>query len=176
MHKLFPSQQENEQIYLVVREHWFFLLLKLAVVAILLAALLLFNHYGPILAPGLFEAPNIFITNIATETYILFLLVSLLLIWVLYYLNIQIITNVRIVDINQEGLFNRTISELHINQIEDVTSESKGVFATIFNYGHVFVQTAGTKERFDFQNVGSPDKIEKLVLTLYEKLPHNGPE
>jgi hypothetical protein len=97
------------------------------------------------------------------------LVMSLFLIITIYYLNIQIITNLRVVDVSQEGLFSHTISELHIDKIEDATSQTNGVLGTIFNYGDVFVQTAGTVERFDFHNVPDPAAIEKIVLDLYEK-------
>ena len=91
------------------------------------------------------------------------------LIFIFYYLNIQIITSIRVVDVTQEGLFSHTISELHIDKIEDATSSSNGLFGTIFNYGNVYVQTAGATDRFEFHNVPDPAGIEKLVLNLYEK-------
>jgi hypothetical protein len=104
-----------------------------------------------------------------TQVYTLFLVLALFLIFVFYYLNVQIITNVRIVDIDQIGLFSHVISELHINTIEDVTSEVDGVFGTLLNYGDVYVQTAGTIDRFEFTNVPNPATIEKLILDLYEQ-------
>jgi hypothetical protein len=73
------------------------------------------------------------------------------------------------VDVSQVGLFSHIISELHIDKIEDVTSQTSGLFGTIFNYGHVFVQTAGTVERFEFLDVPNPAGIEKMILDLYEK-------
>ena len=91
------------------------------------------------------------------------------MIFVFYYLNVDIVTSIRIVDITQVGLFAHTVSELHIDKIEDVTSKTTGIFGTIFNYGEVFIQTAGTIDRFDFQNVPNPSGIEKLILDLYEK-------
>jgi len=33
----------------------------------------------------------------------------------------------------------------------------------------VYVQTAGTKERFEFNQVPHPGQIEKLILGMYEK-------
>ena len=72
-------------------------------------------------------------------------------------------------DVTQEGLFNHTVSELHIDKIEDVTSKTTGFFGTIFNYGDVYVQTAGTIERFEFVDVPNPASIEKMILDLYEK-------
>lgn len=168
MKKLFAAQQEDEKIYLVVREHWFRLFLKILMWLIFVIALLAFNKFAPLLAPGLFEDPYNFITKLFIEVYTLFLTLSLFLIWILYYLNMQIITDRRIVDVDQVGLFSHTVSELHIENIEDVTSETNGLFGTMFNYGMVFVQTAGTVERFEFDNVANPAAIEKLILDLYE--------
>ena len=89
----------------------------------------------------------------------------------MYYLNVQIITDRRIVDISQEGLFSHVVSELHIAKIEDATSQTHGILGTLFGYGNVYIQTAGTVERFEFNNVPNPSSIEKLVLDLYEQLP-----
>jgi cellulose synthase/poly-beta-1,6-N-acetylglucosamine synthase-like glycosyltransferase len=170
-HKLFPSQLENEQIYLVVREHWFNLFLKVLVWAFFAVVLVLFNNFAKSNLPGLFEGTKEQITLLFTQVYILFLILSLFLIFVFHYLNVQIITNVRLVDIDQVGLFSHVISELHLENIEDVTSQVNGVFGTLFNYGDVFVQTAGTQENFEFTNVPNPAAIEKLLLDLYEKIP-----
>jgi hypothetical protein len=86
----------------------------------------------------------------------------------MYYLNTYVITIDRIVDINQVGLFNHTISELNLEKIEDVTSEVHGILGHIFDYGTVYVQTAGTVDRFEFDNVPNPGKITKVILGLYE--------
>lgn len=169
-HRLFPSQQEGEEVYMVVREHWVHLLLKILVWMFFAAALILFNRYARLYVPGLFEDHIGQITLLFTQVYTLFLTLSLFLIWAIYYLNIQIITNLRIVDIDQVGLFSHTTSELHIDKIEDVTSQTNGILGTLFNYGHVLVQTAGTIERFEFSDVPNPAAIEKLVLDLYEKI------
>lgn len=167
--KLFPSQQANETIYLVVREHWFYLSLKLLVWLFFAAALVIFNRFARVNIPNIFEGSFGPVTILFTQVYTLFLTLSLFLIFIFYYLSIQIITSIRIVDITQEGLFNHTVSELHIDKIEDVTSLTHGVFGTIFNYGDVYVQTAGTVERFEFLNVPNPAGIEKTILDLYEK-------
>lgn len=169
VHKLFPSQQEGEEIYLVVREHWFHLLLKLLVWVFFAAALVMFDLFAQAYLPGLFEGRFGQVTRLFSQIYTLFLVLSLFLIYIFYYLNIQVITNIRVVDIDQEGLFSHTVSELHIDKIEDATSQTNGIFGTIFNYGDVYVQTAGTVERFEFRDVPNPAQIEKLILDLYEK-------
>jgi len=168
-HKLFPSQLETEKIYLVVREHWFYLFLKIVVWGFFAAALVLFNRFANEYLPNLFIGSFGQVTLLFTQVYTLFLVLSLFLIFVFYYLSLQIITDIRVVDVNQVGLFDHIISELHIDKIEDVTSETSGIFGTIFNYGQVIVQTAGTEEHFRFDNVPNPAGIEKIILDLYEK-------
>lgn len=169
MHKLFPSQLETEQIYLIVREHWFRLFFKLLVWSFLALILGAFEIFGRQNLPGLFEDQIGEVTGLFVRVFLLILVLGYFSIFVLYYLNIHIITNIRIVDIDQIGLFNHTISELHIDKIEDATSQTTGIFGTIFNYGDVYIQTAGTTERFDFEDVPNPAAIEKLILDLYEK-------
>lgn len=168
--KLFPSQQADETIYLVVREHWVYLTLKILVWVFFAAALILFNRLGHNYLPNLYEGSFGPITLLFTQVYTLFLTLALFVIFVIYYLNIQIITNLRIVDIDQIGLFSHTVSELHIDKIEDVTSQTNGVLGTIFDYGDVYVQTAGTVDRFEFCNVPNPAGIEKIILDLYEQV------
>src|SRR4051812_37474676 len=132
MHKLFPSQLDNEQIYLVVREHWVNLFLKILLWLLFVVVLALFKMYTPQYMPFLQEGDAQRITSLFVTVYDIFLLVSLFMIWLLYYLNIQIITDLRIVDISQEGLFSHTVSELHIDKIEDVSSKTEGVLGTVF--------------------------------------------
>src|SRR5262249_12591180 len=158
------SQQPNETIYLIVREHWFFLVVRLFVVALLFILLMTAQTYGPTVVPGLFSGTAGKVMELMGQIFVLILVFSMFLIWVFYYLNMQIITNLRVVDMDQHGLFSRGISELHIDKIEDVTSESSGPIATIFQYGNVFVQTAGTVDRFEFERVPAPERIVKVIL------------
>ncbi len=171
MHRIFPSQQENESVYLVVREHWVRLLLKFLIWAIFAAALAVILRFGPEAFPQLFEGSSGMAVNLLVSLGYLFLLLSGFIVWVMYYLNIQVVTNLRIVDIDQVGLFHHTVAELHIENIEDVSSEVSGVLGTMFNYGDVKVQTAGATERFVFENVPNPASIEKMVLDLYDAIP-----
>ncbi len=86
-----------------------------------------------------------------------------------YYLDAWIVTDDRILNIEQKSLFSRTISELDLSKIQDVTSEVKGFFAFIFGYGNVYIQTAAERERFVFEQVRRPEEIRKNMLALVEK-------
>lgn len=172
-HKLFPSQQPNEKIYLVFREHWFRLFIKFAIVGLLfilpsVVRLFLFDFYQ--LAQS---ADARAIISLFLQIYYLGLIFSLFIIWVLYYLNLGIVTEVRLVDIDQRGLLKHEVSELNLDTIEDVSSETIGLFGNLLDYGTVYVQTAGTKERFEFDKIHHPKKVAGVILTLYERRKNN---
>ncbi len=169
---LFPGQQSNESIYLVVRQHWVILAKRVLIWLVLVVLFMIAQNFLPQLGPDILDGIGGKVIDVLIQLYLLFLVTSLFIIWVLYYLNMYIVTNERIVDVDQQGLFNHTVSELNMEKIEDVTSEVKGFLGHIFDYGNVYIQTAGTRERFDFENVPNPGEITKLILELYERASH----
>ncbi|MBX4186937.1 MAG: PH domain-containing protein [Candidatus Doudnabacteria bacterium] len=171
MTPLFPGQQENEEICLVVREHWMVFFLRFLAWLMFVAILFFVDWFIGRYAPGLKNDPYVTYVNLFKSVYMMFLMLGLLIIWVIYYLNVQIITNERVVDIVQNSLLNRKVSELHLSRLEDVTAEVNGFLPTFLDYGNVYIQTAGETERFEFVRVPNPAAIEKLILDLYEKLP-----
>jgi len=83
-----------------------------------------------------------------------------------YYLDIWIVTNDRIVDIEQLGLFSRSTSEVDLYRIQDVTGDVHGIFATLFNYGDVSVKTASQNANIIFKNVSNPSRIREDLIRL----------
>ena len=86
-----------------------------------------------------------------------------------YWLDVWLLTNRRIINIEQKGLFSRTTSELHLYRIQDVTAEVTGFTRSVLDYGMVYIQTAGEQERFIFEEVPHPNEISKNILALAEK-------
>ncbi len=82
-----------------------------------------------------------------------------------YFLNAWIITDQRIVEMQQRGFFNREVSSLLLGRIQDVTTETHGFVRSIFDIGTINVQTAGTVERFTMGNVPDPAQLRDLLLT-----------
>ncbi len=83
-----------------------------------------------------------------------------------YYLDIDIVTNDRIVDIVQKGLFGRSVAELDLTRVQDVQSEIKGIIPTLLDYGTVVVQTAAEVENFRFEQVSHPHKVRQRILEM----------
>ena len=102
------------------------------------------------------------------SAYALFCVVILMTMFTDYFLDTWIVTTERIINIEQKGLFSRVISTLHLNQVQDVTSETHGFFATILTYGNVHIQTAGTVERFLFKRINNPDDVKFTIMRLVD--------
>lgn len=86
-----------------------------------------------------------------------------------YYLDVWIVTNERVINIEQLGLFNRVASEMHIALVQDITTEIQGPLRTFLNFGDVHVQSAGQIKRFHFKAVHRPEQIRAVILRLAEE-------
>jgi len=96
--------------------------------------------------------------------------------FVAFYLDMWIITNDRLIDVQQISLFGRSVAELDLYQIQDASSEIKGILPTIFRYGDVTLQTAGPVPKFIIHSTPNPHEIRKLILDLAaeDKRYHSG--
>jgi uncharacterized membrane protein YdbT with pleckstrin-like domain len=83
-----------------------------------------------------------------------------------FYLDMLIITNDRLIDVEQKGVFSRSIAEVDLYQIQDASSEIKGAFSTLFNYGDIQIQTAGALPKFVIHNISSPHVLRQEILAL----------
>lgn len=106
----------------------------------------------------------------------LFALIIFLITVLDFYFDLVIVTDRRVVDIDQEQLFYRSISELHLEDVEDVNSSVKGFFQTMFNYGTITIQTAGTRENFVAHNFQHPREIASIISDLSQQAKRSVPE
>lgn len=86
--------------------------------------------------------------------------------FVSFHLDLWVVTNDRLLDMEQKSLFHRTISEVDLYQIQDASSEVHGFFPSIFGYGNIILQTAGPVPKFYFRNVANPNKLREQILHL----------
>ncbi len=165
-----PHHQKDEKIILLLRRHYIIILAKIifwSLTAILppLFYLIFQNVLGQIFS-GEISYP---ILVLFTSTYYLYIWLFAFHSFVDYYLDVWIITNKRIINIEQHGLFVRTVSEQKLYRIQDVTSKLKGFFSTVFNFGEVYIQTAGKEPRFVFKQIPEPYKVAKKINHFAEE-------
>lgn len=75
-----------------------------------------------------------------------------------------LVTDRSLVQIMQKTLFIRKVSRLSMSNVEDVNEEQRGILASIFNFGTLTVQTAGTEENFVFSLCPSPARLADRII------------
>lgn len=158
--------EEDERTILVIHRHWFDILKNFFLIFIMIIFLLGGDIAISALFPGLATAEYRNLLVFAESSFAMLILLLSFLIWIDYYFDVWIITNKRIIDIEQKGLFSRKISELELDKIQDVSAGVLGIIPTLLNYGDVHIQTAGEKDKFNFRNISNPYKIKDLIMSL----------
>jgi len=165
--KLFPSQEPEEKIFLLIRHHWFDYVAFALVAVVTLAPVFAMVWYLIANQANLTQATMVLLT-VVSSILVLSLLAVELFGFISHYLDVYIVTNQRLVDISQNGLFKRDISELQMRQIQDVSAHVEGFFETILHFGDVYIQTAGERENFIFTNIPHPYTVSKQIIDLHE--------
>jgi len=86
--------------------------------------------------------------------------------WFTWYNDVYILTNEKIINIEQNSLFHRTVSETTWDKVQDVTFEVKGVLSTLFDFGSIHVQTAGAKDVIEFTSIAHPEAWQKKLMEI----------
>ncbi len=166
----FKDKKSDEDIILILRRHWLTFIFKFFPI-IVGVILLVFMHFVLVdLLRSWFDIDNVDLIYFLESIVAMFLWLIFFILWIDYYFDAWIITDRRIVDIEQQGLFRRNVSELEHSKIQDVTTEIHGVLPTILKYGFVYVQTAGKKGRFVFKEVPHPMFVRKLIVSLQKRI------
>ena len=161
------KQKSYEKVKYIARRHVFTFIPQIILFVIL--GIMPFGIYFMVksMFPALLDTPQMYTLGILLGSiYYLCILLFFFTSFVDFYLDIWIVTNDRIIDIEQFGLFSRTISELELFRIQDITTNVHGIFPTIFKYGDITVQTASTNVSVVFRSVPNPDKIRQSLLEL----------
>ncbi len=93
----------------------------------------------------------------------------------LYRQNRWVVSDDSITQVLRVGLFNFNTSGLSMANIEDVTSVRKGIFANLFGFGILKVETAGEHSNFHFYFCPKPDMYAKILLDARERFIDNDP-
>lgn len=161
----FSIQENDEEIILVLRMHPITQIFWLVNGIIFFIVLFLFN----IFFSSYFSLNQIFFFNIFFISLIFSYLWFNFLNW---YFNVGIITNKRVIDIDYHGVIYKEFTVAKLNKIEDITSKTGGYLQSIFDYGNVFIQTAGTEVNIEFINIPQPSKVVSVINNLLTR--HHG--
>ncbi len=171
--KALPNQESGEVTVLFLRRYWldlagaFFFTLAMTIVPFAIWGAIKLGHLTIMSQP--FWGPAL---TLLLGCYMLVVAVITMAQITDYFLDIWIVTTERVINIEQHGLFSRTVSELRLNQVQDITSETSGFLGTFLTYGDVFIQTAGEHERFQFKDIDNPDDVKLTIAKLVADCKH----
>ena len=97
-----------------------------------------------ILVPFFFFFPLMRLGGFGFVIFIIILAFAILYLsrlWVMWFYSILIITDERVIDSEQQGLFQREITEIDIQDIDDVELERKGLLQKLCKLSSVYIRT-----------------------------------
>lgn len=102
--------------------------------------------------------------------FVLLALASVLLFrtFVLWSRTLLLITDKRVIDHDQAGLFSWVLSEARFHQVDEVSYQIKGFWATIFRYGSLRIHMHGNAADIEFCHIAYPARIADLLNDLRE--------
>ena len=150
--------QKDEKVIKELRRHPVYAIMQ-AIGVIIIAGLLiwLFSWLG-----STFEGIKTFF-NILLGLTVLVAAGALFIIWYRYKNDLWLITDQRLVDSTRTSPFNHEIASTDLVNVQDITVSRKGFFPTIFNFGEVSCQTAGSTQVFTLKGVPNPNSVLELI-------------
>ena len=161
----FDGKKEGEEVVVFLHQHWFTIVSKF--VLIFIGAILPFIVLG-IFGQAISSLQLLPLFAAAWAAYYLILWYTLFYSLTMYTLDTWIVTNMRIIYSEQHGFFNRSISELSLDKIQDVSLMVDGPIATFLDFGNIKVQTAGSERLFNFELIPKPQNVKDTIMHLME--------
>ena len=149
----FKGQRADETVKHVIRRHpiiFFWPLLQATLALAIVVVVFVYFDFGIVfyivgILAVLFAGSTIFKANF------------------LFQNSFCLITNQRVINIDQRSFFNRQITETDFSKIQDVTNTTSGMIGTTFNIGDIIIQTAGTQNQLVIKIIPDPYQVQQEI-------------
>ena len=154
----FNGQRKDEEVVEVVKNHPFVLFwpgLQTVLSCAVGAAIMIFFSSSQVSGPLL----------------LIFIVIGLGIFGRSYYnysQSVLLITNQRLINVYQDGFWKRKITETELDKIQDVSSETKGLFKIVLKFGDLVVRTAGASAGTEIQvkNIANPYEVQQRIAKM----------
>lgn len=147
-----------EKIQLVVKRHWIVFLALIWWVSLFVGS--------TILTLVVWDATPL--TYLFLTAKWIFAILALYVKWLNVELDMFVITNNRIIWVEQIKFLDRTVSEANLGQVQEVNSKTEGLLSNILDYGRVLVQTAWNASDFDMQYAPEAIQNARRILNIVD--------
>jgi hypothetical protein len=164
-YKYFADQMDDEEVLLVFRKHPVVMRKGLVLGSF---GLLVGPLYTIVLTliyannPEKYPSVNFFFASLGVSAALGILL--LFPSWISWYYSLFIVTDQRFIQINQKGMFHRSLVDIALNQIQMVNYEVSGMQETMLGFGTIMMQTY--MGDLVVHDVSHPAKIQKKLLGI----------
>lgn len=177
--------EPGEEILKTVRKHWFIIVtqlfgtfLMLLFPFFLLFLIALFPH--TLINFDFSIAHYTALITFAVAGWSILSLMAGFMTWTHYYLDLWIITDRRIILVDQIHFFNRNVSIFRLERLQDIEFYVSGIIPTLLNFGTIKAQTASAFES-NFKTDGLPDPrgLQAVIQKAMDQrlaMLHNNPD
>ncbi len=160
--KYFADQMDDEDVLFVFRKHP--VVMRKGLI-ISMVALLIGPVYTLVLTyvhPNNYPSPGFFFASLAFS-----MLISAIIFfpsWIGWFYSVFIVTDQRLIQITQKGLFHRSVVDIGLPQIQMVNYEIAGLQETMLGFGTIMMQTY--LGDLVIHDVHHPAKIQKKLVGI----------
>ncbi|QQG49849.1 MAG: PH domain-containing protein [Candidatus Berkelbacteria bacterium] len=157
----FKGQRSGEEVLVLVNQHtWVLLPIAITWLVLLTVGALSLWYFG---------ASKI--TSIVIAAVVIFGVLYSVYQWYIWNFSNYILTNQRVIKIDQISMFSRLISEAEIGRIQEISTEIAGPIHTLLNFGTVRIQTASNAGRMDLEDVPDPYSMQQEIVRIQRQVP-----
>jgi hypothetical protein len=91
--------------------------------------------------------------------------------WISWYFSVFIVTDQRLIQVTQKGLFNRSVIDMGLGQIQMVNYQIAGLQETLLGFGTIMMQTLVGD--LVIHDVHHPGEIQKKILQILRDQGYN---
>lgn len=86
-----------------------------------------------------------------------------------WYFDAWLVTNTGVIDIERNGIFDRSSTRIEYHMIEGIAFNIKGFWQTIFNFGEITIDKLGAGTTVVLHDATNPKKVERILMKNQEK-------
>ena len=150
--------KEDEVILMTVKRHWVvFVMLGIYFFSGLIVTFIIWWLFG-----------FWFWWNIINIVIWLFFSLFLFLEWLNHELDMYIVTNNRIIWIEQIAFLNRWVTETNLGQVQEVNSKNTWLLSNLLNYWTLSIQTAWSKTTLQMSYCSDTIQTQRKILNIVD--------
>jgi nitrate reductase NapE component len=154
------NQRADEEVVMTVRQHPWVLarpIFNIILVILVVLAGFLIWHWQ-LISIGLLVAAACFS------------LIYISIIWYSYSNDFLILTNHRLIKIDQKSFFNRRVSETELDNVMNINYEIKGFIKSLLNFGDIKISAVGDEvSMIVIVNIENPHFLQEKIASLSKK-------